>query len=120
MLVVDDVCHNRLIARIYLQMLGWTVLEADSGHAAVKILQQIRPSHILLDIKMPDIDGISVLKFIRETLRYDDVCVIAYTAHAHEEELRKMLLLGFDSVVVKPILYENVSSRFGPVNIHAI
>jgi CheY-like chemotaxis protein len=119
-LVVDDVDHNRMIARIYLQMMGWSVLEADSGHAAVKILQRIRPSHILLDIKMSDIDGVAVIKFVRETLGDSGASVIAYTAHAHEEELNKFLLLGFNSVLVKPIVYDDISSRFGSANIQTI
>jgi CheY-like chemotaxis protein len=116
-LVVDDIEINRLLARIYLEKLGWSVLEGSSGRGAIEMLRRIRPSHILLDVKMPDIDGVTVAKFIRDSLGDHDIKIVGYTAHALTEEIDRLSAHGFDSVLVKPIVYADISTTFGPVNL---
>jgi CheY-like chemotaxis protein len=118
-LVVDDNEANRMLARIYFQQLGWAVLEASSGYTAIEILRKIRPSHILLDIKMPDVDGVAVARFVRGSLQAFDIEIVAYTAHALRDEIERLSTLGFDSVLVKPIVYADISSKFGPANLQA-
>jgi CheY-like chemotaxis protein len=117
-LVVDDIETNRMLARIYLEKLGWSVLEASSGSGAIEVLRQLRPSHILLDVKMPDIDGVAVAKFVRDTLGDHNIEIVGYTAHALKEEIERLSTRGFDSVLVKPIVYADISTKFGPVNLH--
>jgi CheY-like chemotaxis protein len=116
-LVVDDIEANRMLARIYLEKLGWSVLEASSGRGAIDILRRIRPTHILLDVKMPDIDGVTVAKFVRDSLGDHDIEIVGYTAHALREEIDRLSSHGFDSVLVKPIVYADISTKFGPANL---
>lgn len=115
-LVVDDVAENRTLAKAFLKKLGWHVLEASSGQSAIELLNSVVPSHILLDVKMPDMDGVSVARYVREALTDHDVQVIGYTAHALNDEIERFLQSGFDSVMIKPITYADISSRFGPAN----
>jgi CheY-like chemotaxis protein len=117
-LLVDDIETNRMLARIYLEKLGWSVLEASSGRGAIDILRRIRPTHILLDVKMPDIDGVTVAKFVRDSLGDHDIKLVGYTAHALREEIDRLFTHGFDSVLVKPIVYADISTNFGPANVH--
>ena len=108
-LVVDDVYENRVLARAYLERLGWRVLEAASGQAAVDLLKRVRPTHMLLDVKMPGFDGISVAKYVREFLGDKSMKIIGYTAHALRDEVQRIHASGFNSVLIKPIAYADIS-----------
>ena len=116
-LVVDDIETNRILARIYLEKMGWSVLEANSGSEAIEVLCRLRPSHVLLDVKMPGIDGEDVANFVRNTLGDRAIKIVAYTAHALDKEIARLFTRGFDSVLVKPIVYADISTEFGPANV---
>lgn len=119
-LVVDDVEENRMLAKVILQKLGWQVLEAASGQAAVDVLKRIRPTHVLLDIKMPGFDGIAVARYVREFLGDQQMKVIGYTAHALKDEVERILQSGFDAVLIKPVTYADLSEQFGPANVKVL
>lgn len=116
-LVVDDVYENRVLARAYLERLGWRVLEAASGQAAVELLKRVRPTHMLLDVKMPGFDGISVARYVRDYLGDANMTIIGYTAHALRDEVQRIQASGFNSVLIKPISYIDISDKFGPSNV---
>ena len=115
-LVVDDVEENRTLATAFLRKLGWNVLEAASGLAAVEILDKVVPSHILLDVRMPGFDGLSVARYVREAIKDRQVRIVGYTAHALPDEVQNFLKSGFDAVLIKPITYADISSEFGAAN----
>lgn len=115
-LVVDDVIENRILARAFLEKLGWRVLEAGSGLAALEILNKVAPSHILLDVKMPGFDGMSVARHVRETMGNKVTRIVGYTAHALQDEIQKFHEIGFDSVLIKPVTYADISNEFGTAN----
>lgn len=112
-LVVDDVKVNRVLASAYLQMLGWRVDECDSGHAVLEYVKNKLPECILLDIQMPDIDGIEVVKILRQAWPVGTVKIVAYTAHAITEEVKHIRASGFDDLLIKPIIFQDVSTIFG-------
>lgn len=111
--VVDDVQENRELASIYLKKLGWKIAEFDSGEHALRGLAKVTPAGILLDIKMPGMDGISLARVIRLTLTNVNTRIIGYTAHALKDEVQHILASGFDEVLIKPVTYQNVSDCFG-------
>ncbi|WP_374521510.1 response regulator [Hydrogenophaga sp.] len=115
-LVVDDIAENRALATAFLRKLGWNVLEAASGLAAVEMLEKVVPSHILLDVRMPGFDGLSVARYVREAMNDHKVRIVGYTAHALPDEIQTFLRSGFDAVLIKPITYADISSEFGPAN----
>lgn len=117
-LVVDDIATNRLVAKAHLHLYGVITEEAASGREAVAKLQADPPDLVLLDMNMPDMDGIATLRRIR-TLpnRAARVPVIAMTADATEAHRRKYLDAGLDGYLAKPLTPEAVSdilSRFRP------
>jgi len=116
-LVVDDVEENRMLAKVFLHKLGWQVLEAASGQAALDVLKRVRPTHLLLDIKMPGFDGIAVARYVREFLGDQQMKIVGYTAHALKDEVERILNSGFDSVLIKPVTYSDLSEKFGPANV---
>jgi len=119
-LVVDDVLENRVLAVAFLEKLGWMVLEAGSGQAAVDVLKRVRPTHLLLDIKMPGFDGIAVARYVREFLGDKQMKIIGYTAHALKDEVERIFASGFDAVLIKPITYTDISEQFGPANVREL
>lgn len=112
-LVVDDVKVNRILARAYLELLGWKVDECASGQAVLDYARDNTPECILLDIQMPDIDGLEVAKILRQTWPVGMVKIVAYTAHAITEEVAHIRASGFDDLLIKPIILHDVSAIFG-------
>lgn len=112
-LVVDDVKINRVLARAYLELLGWQVDECASGQAVLDYARDKVPECILLDIQMPDIDGIEIVKILRQTLPVGMIKIVAYTAHAIPEEVAHIRASGFDELLIKPIILQDVSAIFG-------
>lgn len=102
-LVVDDNGINRLLPGLILRPFGWTVYEADGGLEALKALKDAEISCVLLDISLPDISGLDVLKVLRKNPELQSVRIVAYTGYAQEKDVNYLLGLGFDAVIIKPL-----------------
>jgi len=102
-LIVDDVKPNRLVVKSYLANNDYDFLLADGGRQALDLLEHEDVDLILLDIMMPDIDGIEVLKQIRVNERLRHIPVIMVTAMGAEDALPECLELGASDYVTKPI-----------------
>ena len=103
-LIVDDVILNRKLAIAFLSRMGWKTFDVDSGSAAIEWLA----SHdavdmVLLDISMPDLCGESVCRQLRSNPAFDDLKIVAYTAHAGADDSQRFLVNGFNAVLIKPI-----------------
>jgi two-component system, chemotaxis family, chemotaxis protein CheY len=107
-LVVDDNAINRKLATALLKKRGWASVEVDSGAAALEALVAGDFDAVLLDIRMPGIDGEEVCRRIRADARWSDLCLVAYTAHALESEKQRFIDTGFDTVLIKPITMQNL------------
>ena len=107
-LVAEDNPINQKVIDAMLRRQGWKVVLAANGKEAFERFQE-RPFHlILMDIQMPEIDGLQAARLIRleEHRKSRDSCrtpVIALTAHASEAQHGQYLREGFDAVLTKPI-----------------
>jgi two-component system response regulator ResD len=108
LLVVDDEWNMRNLLRIYLTKNGFQVTEANSGHEALKLIEQIPFDLILLDIMMPDMDGWDVCKRIRETKQMP---VMMLTARTETKDKVHGLTMGADDYLVKPFEPEELIAR---------
>jgi len=102
-LVVDDIPSNRKIATVILEKFGWQTAEEPGGPEALARKDLAEFSHILLDINMPEMDGIQVCHRLREQDGLKHLKIIAYTAHAMEKEKSQIMSEGFDDIIIKPI-----------------
>jgi len=102
-LVVDDNGINRLLPGLILRPFGWEVYEADGGLAALEILKTKSISCVLLDISMPGVSGLDVLEDLRHNKSFHALKVVAYTAYAEIEDVARLIEVGFDAVLIKPI-----------------
>ena len=95
-LVVDDEPHIRTVLRGYLQADGFEVTEAADGEAAIAALRDKPPDLVLLDVMLPGIDGLEVLRQLRT---FSDAYVILVTARAEEVDKLVGLGIGADDYV---------------------
>jgi diguanylate cyclase (GGDEF)-like protein len=102
-LIVDDVEDNRaLLGRRFVRR-GYLVVEAENGFAALDLIEQEDFDLVLLDILMPGIDGIEVLKRIRARHSPDILPVIMVTAKASNTDIVQALELGANDYITKPV-----------------
>lgn len=102
-LVVEDNPQNMHLLRILLELEGHDVMAASSAQEARDALAKRRPDLLLVDIKMPGEDGVSLLRSIRADPGTQGLCMVAMTAHAIRGDQKRFLELGFDGYQSKPI-----------------
>lgn len=121
-LLVEDNEVNRFIALQSLQYMGCIVDEANNGNIAIDKLQNKAFDIVLMDIQMPEKDGIETTKHIRNQMG-SDIPIVAVTANAFKEDIELYLKIGMNDYVTKPFeeyrLFESISASLGiPVHIN--
>ena len=113
-LLVEDNAINRLVAQKSIGHHNSTITEANNGKHAVKILKSQQFDVILMDIIMPEMDGIEATKIIRNEMKITTP-IIALTANAFKSEIEKFIEIGMDDYVIKPfdetILIETIAKH---------
>jgi len=110
-LLVEDNQINRLVAREMLQKCGHTVLEAYDGREGVRFASSQAFDLILMDISMPDLDGIATTSIIRDTEGPNRTTpVIALTAHALPEDAARFHAAGITSTLLKPLSFATLKT----------
>ncbi len=105
MLVVDDERRYRELLEMNLSRRGYRVLQALDGLSALNAMEQEEPDLVILDLKLPDMDGYEVCRRIRER---STVPVIMLTARAEHEQKIRGLKLGADDYITKPFSAEEL------------
>jgi len=102
-LVVDDVYQNCVLVREYFKDTPVEVLEARNGLEAVEAARKYKPDLILMDLRMPMMDGYEATRLIKADDGLKHIPIIAVTASTMEEDLKKITTFGFDSYLRKPV-----------------
>ena len=102
-LIVEDNEKNMKLVRDILRHHGHETIEAASGLDGVRLAFERRPDLVLMDIQLPDIDGIEALRRIREVRELDAMPVVAVSASVMPDDQQKVVTSGFDAFVTKPI-----------------
>jgi diguanylate cyclase (GGDEF)-like protein len=103
LLIVDDIADNRAVLGRRFRRCGFHVTEADGGRRALELIRQQPFDLVLLDVMMPDVGGIEVLKGIREQHSELMLPVIMVTAKSQSEDIVQALALGANDYVTKPV-----------------
>ncbi len=101
-LIVDDTPDNVIVAKTALEFHGATVYTAHNGEEGLEVLKTHRPTVILLDIRMPKMNGWAMFKSVREDKAIAHIPIIAITAYAMDNDKEKILVAGFDGYIAKP------------------
>lgn len=102
-LVVEDNEKNMKLLRDVLQATGYSTIEATTGTRAVELAAEHGPDLVLLDVQLPDIDGLEVLGRLRADERTASIPVLAVTAQAMQGDRERFLAAGFDGYFSKPV-----------------
>ncbi|MCK4763701.1 MAG: response regulator [Candidatus Aminicenantes bacterium] len=102
-LIVDDVENNRALVREYLLSAGAEIIEAVNGREAIRYAAQYKPAVILMDIRMPVMDGYEATRILKEDKKLKKIPVIAITTSAMKGAEHKAEEAGFDGFLKKPI-----------------
>jgi two-component system cell cycle response regulator DivK len=114
-LVVEDNEKNMKLFRDVLQATGFRTLEATTGRQAVELAAEHAPDLVLMDIQLPDIDGVEALSHLRTVVRTASIPVLALTAQAMHGDRERVLAAGFDGYISKPV---NVVELVRTVRLH--
>ena len=102
-LVVEDNEVGMKLFRDVLLATGYRTLEATTGRQAVELAAEHAPDLVLMDIQLPDIDGVEVLRRLRADERTASIPVVALTAQAMHGDRQRFMAAGFDAYISKPV-----------------
>ncbi|HZS61677.1 MAG TPA: response regulator [Gemmatimonadaceae bacterium] len=116
-LVVDDNATNLKLMRVLLSKAGYDVHTSASAIETLVTLKWLRPHLILLDLQLPDVDGLTLTHHLKEDPKTHDIPIVALTAHAMAGDEQKALAAGCDGYVTKPVdsevILDYLARRFG-------
>jgi DNA-binding response OmpR family regulator len=115
LLVVDDIAENRNLLSRYFGSRGFQMAQADCGATAISLIKRQRFDAVLHDIVMPEIDGIEVLKRIRQVHAQAELPVIMVSAKSATLDISLALDLGANDYITKPI---NLADALAKVQRH--
>lgn len=107
-LVIDDEADLLTLVKARLDKAGFETLIASGGREGIEDALRFKPDMILLDIMMPDINGFQVLKELKLKEETKDIPVVAFTALAEEDNIRRAKNLGAVDYVVKPFEFDHL------------
>ena len=102
-LVVDDSPMIVKLLRVLLTSAGYEVRTAGGADAALAVLAEFHPGLILMDVQMPEVDGLTLTRRLKADPRYRDIAIIAVTAFAMKGDEARVRDAGCDGYVTKPI-----------------
>jgi len=112
-LLVDDDPSNREVLDRMLSPIGFTVLQASGGNEAIAVFADWKPHLVLMDIRMPEVDGIAAIRSIRATQTGRTVPIIGVSASVFNENRATVLDCGADDFVAKPVQESDLLEKIG-------
>jgi two-component system, cell cycle response regulator DivK len=102
-LYIEDNPQNMRLVRKMLQVGGYTMLEAPDGMSGVELAEREKPSLILMDINLPDIDGMEATRRLKANPQLQRIPIIALTANAMHGDRERFENAGCDGYLAKPV-----------------
>jgi len=102
-LIVEDNDKNRKLVRDVLTFKGYETIESETGEEGVRLAEERRPRLVLMDIRLPGIDGVEALRRLRAEEPTRGIPVMAMTASVMSEDRQKIIAAGFDAYLSKPL-----------------
>lgn len=109
-LVVEDNDDSLLLVSYTLELLGYRFIAQRHGWTTLLVAQEYQPDLILLDIFLPDISGLDVLRYLKQEQHTRHIPVVAVTALVDHRGRDWMIELGFDDFISKPYLIEELEA----------
>lgn len=114
-LIIEDLPVNMLLAVAILERAGHTALQAETATAGIALARETLPDAILMDIQLPDMDGLAATRLIKADPLLQSIPVIAVTAFAMKGDEFAVREAGCDGYVTKPIRYREFLAELDKV-----
>ena len=110
-LLIEDDYGNRVLFADFLEHCGYRVLPLADGNNCIEIMQEFLPHLILLDIKLPQIDGLTLIKAIRHHPQFCNLPILVVSGYAFQADRQKAIAAGATDYMVKPILPVTLNNK---------
>jgi CheY-like chemotaxis protein len=110
-MLVDDDKQCLELLTTHLKSLGWEVISASNGKELLEKVRRVRPSLIVLDMEMPEMDGFDVVRSLKEDPNYRDIPVLAATALDMPEDRERCLAAGCNDYISKPFTLQELKEH---------
>ena len=105
-LIVDDIPVNILLLKTMLARINVQILTAVDGGQALETVRKLKPELVLLDIQMPVMNGLDVLKKMKNSPELKDIPVIMVSAYTSPEDIEQSMSLGASGFIKKPVIMD--------------
>jgi two-component system cell cycle response regulator DivK len=102
-LIAEDNPTNMRLVQMILRGKGYTLRKATNGEEALEVALKERPDLVVMDVQLPKLSGLEVIRKLRQTSDFSRVPVIAVTAYAMKGDKEKFIKAGFDAYMSKPL-----------------
>jgi CheY-like chemotaxis protein len=102
-LIVEDDEKNRKLCRDILQASGYQTAEARTAEEGIGLIRELAPDLVLMDIRLPGMDGLTAMQQLRDDPRTHEIPVVALTASVMLEEQKRIMAAGFRAFKPKPV-----------------
>lgn len=107
-LIIDDNPANLKLARVLLSGEGYEVRTAVDAEAALRVLKSFLPQLILMDVQLPDMDGLELTRYLKSEPATAGIKILALTAYAMKSDRDRAIAAGCDGYIAKPIDIESL------------
>jgi two-component system cell cycle response regulator DivK len=107
-LIIEDSPTNMMLAVAVLESAGHTPIEAERASTGIEIAHRLHPDLILMDIQLPDMDGMEATRILKADPDTQDIPIIAVTAFAMKGDRERILEAGCDGYIEKPLRYKDL------------
>ena len=114
-LIIEDNARNLKLARDILNHAGYRTLEAENGEDGLALARAELPDLVLMDVQLPGIDGVEALGRLRADPLTAEIPVVALTAFAMKDDRDRLLSVGFDAYLEKPLNVHEFPSQVAAV-----
>jgi CheY-like chemotaxis protein len=110
-LLIEDDYGNRVLFADFLEHCGYRVLPLADGNNCIEIMQEFMPHLVLLDIKLPQIDGLTLIQTIRHHPQFHAIPILVVSGYAFQADRQRAIAAGATDYMVKPILPATLNSK---------
>ncbi len=111
--IVEDNDDSRMMLCELLELSGFECYTASTGRLGLDVIAEMRPDVALVDIGLPELDGLEVARLLRLDQRNDKLLLIALTGYGQREDRDAARRAGFDTHLVKPVDFDTLLSTLG-------
>lgn len=110
-LIVDNDYDNLLLASCIVESIGMSYVVADDSKKCLQLIEELLPEIVLLDIVMPEINGLEITRIVKQMPKLSAIPIIAITGLTRPEDIKKILEAGCDDYLTKPYLIEELEAK---------